>query len=77
MAGWKVQFVGEGNIALRIFSNKGGAVKLVNEIVMTATMADKIAFALTEKAKVHAMAHTADAAEQEFDSLDDVDYEDA
>lgn len=73
-AGWKVESLSNGNIALRIFSNKTGTVRLVNEMVFSAKMADKIAFALAEKAKAQELAHMAENADKEFENMKDEDF---
>lgn len=77
MAGWKVIPTASGNIALRTYSNKGGAVRMTNEMVFTPAMADKIAHALTQQAQSATLAGAAAASDAEFDDLDDEDLDDA
>ena len=76
MAGWKVEPLASGNIALRTFSNKGGTVRMTNEMVFTPQMADKIAFALQSQAQQATLAQAGAQADKEFDALSDDDFED-
>lgn len=76
MAGWKVIPTASGNIALRTYSNKGGVVRMTNEMVFTPAMAEKLAATLAAQAKSSALAGASAKDDEEFDNLDDEDLDD-
>lgn len=75
-AGFKLEHAANGNIALRIFSNQGGVVRLTKEMVFTPAVAEKVGARLVEMAKAAQLAQAGAASDEEFENLDDEDLDD-